>query len=881
MRFTPTELPTAFQPVEIAHFVAAMFRHATPGSVATLRSFEERRGGRPLTKIWAHPQIGPQGPGKLHSLTEAARRCAGQAANHPEPAVFCPPVATFAKPRKADEAHLVDGLALSVDVDTADPRAARATLEGLLGPATCVVATGGLWTDPSTGEVAERLHLHWRLSTPTRSAEEHKRLKMLRAQAAALVGADASGKPIVHPLRWPGSVHRKGEPRPVRIIGGDAEAELSLDELAARLPAAEPAPAPMARSKPLAGRTPVPLSLLMRGVAILPNPDVDWRPYREMNLIIWAASGGQEYGRDAFHAWARKSGKYDHGQTDWDWDHVCQCPPTEFGPGTFVERVREHDKDFYKRRKIDDMATDDEAWRGRLYLNAEGNPRNHPRNAALLLQEHPRLRGRIGFDEREGQPVCRAMPWLRDQARWRLWEDADSADMVIWASAEAGVNLSVANVNLGVLSVARQNSFDEFRDELDNLPSWDRDARGPTLLERYFGARPKDERERLYLAEAGKAWLNQLVERTYVPGCQADHALILCGGQGLAKSSALRALAGGDRWFADNIADFHSKDAPQDMRGKAIVELAELTGFRRSDRETIKAFVSRRVDRYRASYGRFSTDNPRRCIFAGSTNEETFLNDPTGNRRFWPVTCIAEADVDGLRRDREQIMAEALYRYCEGQKSYLSREVEAIAEHQREERTEVDHIAHLILEWAGKEIAAKREVTTADVITHFSDRIANNRSGAVRVGNIFRAAKWTTRRKGHGPRHYIPGSNVTEIGAEIGAEEPQEIEQLLQCSNVLQPELEQERKEDGPTRSGQKTHGAAKPIGDIGAGWRDQEPEHEVGAPISAEQIGALEPSAAKVASTTGGWPIVLVAEEDSNTPAISETAALSSTIEP
>lgn len=206
----------------IGAFVGALFRYAEPGTFASLRAFRDADDG--VFRIAAH-RIGKG----LADLAEAATREAARSASAPFPVVFCPPVATFASPDKATEAALADGLALSVECD-ATPGAARARLEALLGPATVVVASGGEWTNPSTGEVEPKAHLHWRLTEPTREPADHARLKEARSLATALVGGDASNKPAVHPIRWPGSWHRKGAPKLARIIDLHEDAEIELSD---------------------------------------------------------------------------------------------------------------------------------------------------------------------------------------------------------------------------------------------------------------------------------------------------------------------------------------------------------------------------------------------------------------------------------------------------------------------------------------------------------------------------------------------------------------------------------------------------------------------------------------------------------------------------
>jgi AAA domain len=209
-------------PGQLAAFTDALFRHADKGSFVSLRAFRDDVDNAPPVRITAVPMNG-----ELGKVAEAATAMARYCATYPHPAVFCPPVATFGNAKEATEAALVNGLALSVELDR-NAECARKRLEFLIGPATMVVASGGSWNDPETGEAQPKLHVHWRLAEPTRSPEAHARLKRARAMATALVGGDASNKPSVHPIRWPGSVHRKGEPKLCRIVAINPEAEIDL-----------------------------------------------------------------------------------------------------------------------------------------------------------------------------------------------------------------------------------------------------------------------------------------------------------------------------------------------------------------------------------------------------------------------------------------------------------------------------------------------------------------------------------------------------------------------------------------------------------------------------------------------------------------------------
>lgn len=215
------EAPLQADQEQIRRFVSALFRYADEGSYVSLRSFyddESQVFGIQAHRLAEDPD----------SLVTAATACATRAARADRPVVFAPPVATFSNPRKASESDLQNGLAISVECDD-QPGQARRRLEDLLGPATIVVESGGEWLNPDNGELERKLHLHWRLTEPTRDEAAHGRLKSCRAMAKELVGADGTNTPMVHPIRWPGSWHRKTSPRLCRMLS-ETEAELDLDE---------------------------------------------------------------------------------------------------------------------------------------------------------------------------------------------------------------------------------------------------------------------------------------------------------------------------------------------------------------------------------------------------------------------------------------------------------------------------------------------------------------------------------------------------------------------------------------------------------------------------------------------------------------------------
>jgi nucleotide-binding universal stress UspA family protein len=334
-------------------FVSALFRHADDDSYISLRAFDQHDRGVPPISI-----EGVRISEGTASIVAKAARASTRAANRASPGVFAPPVATFNNSSKAGESDVANGVAISVEIDVGDPLKARKTLEHILGPVTIAMHSGSEWLDPETGEIHPKTHLHWRLSEPTRTAEEHAQLKRARWAAAVLVGADMTAVPPCHPLRWPGSWNLKAAPRRAQICAGNEASEVHLVDALEKLEEAvegsglkldtaihNPGKDPQAR-----------IEQVRSALSRIPNTScAEWHEWNRMGMIVWRATGGSTDGLNAWSDWCAKDGGTDDGCLE-RWNALSTSPPSKLGFGSLVYMAMQNQKlaDTVPPRDIED-----------------------------------------------------------------------------------------------------------------------------------------------------------------------------------------------------------------------------------------------------------------------------------------------------------------------------------------------------------------------------------------------------------------------------------------------------------------------------------------------------------------------------------------------
>jgi hypothetical protein len=359
-------------------------------------------------------------------------------------------------------------------------------------------------------------------------------------------------------------------------------------------------------------------------------------------------------------------------------------------------------------RTVDSVAVGSvgSAYKSLRIQNASGSPKGCLANVLLDMRLNPNLTGIVGWDAFASKPVIRRKPPF--YCRFEIgneWTEELDVLLVEYLQLQ-DLMVTTGLVREAVQAIAHENTFHPVRDYLDSL-IWDGEPRLDSVLSRYFGALVSE-----YTVQVGRKWFIGAVARIYKPGCKVDTMLILEGVQGAGKSTGAATMAGS--YFTDALGDIRTKEAAEQIQGKWIVEVAELDSLNRAEESAIKAFLSRTSDRYRPAYGRRAVDAPRQCVFVGTTNGEAYLKDVTGGRRFWPVKC-GKVDLEALKRDRDQIWAEAVMCYQEGATWWLSDALEGDAREEQAARREEDPWVSMIERWLSARMDGS--ISTTNVLT--------------------------------------------------------------------------------------------------------------------------------------------------------------------
>lgn len=363
------------------------------------------------------------------------------------------------------------------------------------------------------------------------------------------------------------------------------------------------------------------------------------------------------------------------------------------------ERVAEakNDFDIIEDTVVEDDQNDD--WMAELDVDKKGNYRSTIDNIITVLNNDRWLKDRFALDMFAKREVAlKNLPWREITKMTRYLIDSDDAAIRHYFEKIYGIT-GVQKVKDAMDIVVQRNKFHPVKNYLKSLV-WDGIGRVEDLFIDYMGVEDSP-----YTRAVTRKSLAAGAARIFDPGCKFDYVPVLVGMQGKKKSMLFDKL--GKDWFSDSFGTVQGKEAYEQIQGVWLVEMAELSGLKKADVETIKHFITKREDRFRVAYGRRTENFPRQCIFFGTSNNKDFLRDPTGNRRFWPLDIyqyepIKDIAVDLNGYEVDQIWAEAVQLYKQGEKLYLPPEIELLAADKQEEHSERDERMGLVQAYLNK-----------------------------------------------------------------------------------------------------------------------------------------------------------------------------------
>lgn len=383
---------------------------------------------------------------------------------------------------------------------------------------------------------------------------------------------------------------------------------------------------------------------------------------------------------------------------------------------------------------------EDYDWMKQLTYDKWGNVEPTSANFKLIIRNDYSLRNVGGYNLFTRQiEVLGALPW-NSNGKSRRYDDFDDAGLRSYIEDVYKVT-SPGKLQDAISIVQKEKEFHSVRDYI-NATEWDDLERIDTMLIDYLGAEDTQ-----YVRQVSRKFMIGALARVFAPGCKMDNSLILVGKQGTGKSTFIRRLACFDDWYSDSIFTFNGKESLEAVQGKWIIELAELSAIKGSEIEKVKQFISKTVDDYRGAYKRHSESSPRQCVFIGSTNEQEFLRDATGNRRFWPVDIdIAKAKhnlFDNLNKSIvKQLWAEAKYYFLQGESWHADSSLSNLASEYQEKHSEESAQIGLIREYLDRLLPDAWNTLTQEERIEFFQGYSRHKDGTYRREKVCLMEIW-------------------------------------------------------------------------------------------------------------------------------------------
>ena len=331
------------------------------------------------------------------------------------------------------------------------------------------------------------------------------------------------------------------------------------------------------------------------------------------------------------------------------------------------------------RARQEEKQSRGEDWKDYLVMkpskDGDGTVAPCEESAIIYFTNHDAWKGALAWDEFTAEhSVVRPLPI--GVTPGQVLEDHHDTLIQAWLQRETREpKWALDTVRRAVDVVAKASSFHPIKRYLEGLEPWDGRQRLSTWLEKYCGAGPAesdDSREARnlsnFISAIGERWWISAIARIYAPGCKVDHVLVLEGLKGIGKTTLVDVIFGGK--FAMITGDVASKDNQMLLSaGVWGILMDELDVLGKSEMRAVKSWVTAQVERFRPTWGHRHVSRPRKCVFIATVNGDDWAMEE--DRRWWPVACKGRFDLDGLRENRDQLMAEAFHRYNEGQRWYL------------------------------------------------------------------------------------------------------------------------------------------------------------------------------------------------------------------
>ena len=441
-------------------------------------------------------------------------------------------------------------------------------------------------------------------------------------------------------------------------------------------------------------------------------------------------------------------------------DWICDLGEMPEGQAMSALLARANDRLESLKARCEGLA--DQSWQRGLNRTESGSPKGNLANIVAILESHPEWRDRLKLDTRSQQILKCGTPVGKPTG---TFEDADAVEIAAWMGRPDVLKMTVATTQVreAVLAVASRRPFNPLVDWLDSLV-WDEEPRIEKFFPTYCGSAEND-----YTAIAARNFFLGAVARAREPGCKMDLMLILEGPQGARKTSLLIALAGPE-YYAEAMDSPAQKDFYQSLQGRWIVEIAEMQSFTKAEVAKVKQAITAQWDFYRPSYGHYAKNFPRQCVFVGTTNEDDYLRDSTGARRFMPVT-VTKIQLDEIMKVRDQLWAEADAWYRKGGQYWT---LPASAADEQEARYQEDSWTDVVVRWLEGSMAPTKypvrpgytdqeaytveETNTTQILTWAigADVSKHGKPEQTRIGNIMRRLGWArVQKRVSGRTHWV------------------------------------------------------------------------------------------------------------------------------